>query len=180
MGRTIIKIGFWLIIIGIGIFLAKKGNNIPMKDLMSYFDSLQGLSEALFAIIGVWIGIVFPDVLKELNSLRSINDLKNKSLEFTRLVYPTLASIISIAIIALLRFLYIFKDTFNISYNWIACLKVVLILISYSLTIGLVIALFYAVIPLAIMNYMIIDTSYTKEEIIKRDKLVQKPQNEDD
>lgn len=180
MGRTIIKIGFWLIIIGIGIFLAIKGNNIPIKDLMSYFDSLQGLSEALFAIIGVWIGIVFPDVLKDLNSLRSINDLKNKSLEFTRLVYPTLVSIFSIAIIALLRFLYLFKDSFNIGSNWIACLKVVLILISYSLTMGLVIALFYAVIPLATMNYMIIDTSYTKEEIIKRDKLVQKPNNEDD
>ena len=175
-----IKIFIWLIIIGFGIFLACFGNNIPMKDLMAYFESLQGLSEALFAIIGIWLGIVYPDVLKDLSTLKTIEDIKSKNIEFYRLVFPTLASIVAIGLIAIIRFLYLYKDSFGIASSWIIGIKAFAIILSYCLTIGLVLALFYAVIPLATMHYMISDTSYTKKEIIERDKLVQKPQNEDD
>ncbi len=174
------RIIIWLIIIGFGIFLACTGTNLPMKDLMAYFESLQGLSEALFAIIGIWLGVVYPDVLKDLSTLKTIEDIKSKSIEFYRLVFPTLTSIVVIGLTAIIRFLYLYKDSFRIASSWIIGIKSFAIILSYCLTIGLVFALFYAVIPLATMHYMISDTSYTKKEIIERDKLVQKPQNEDD
>ena len=157
-----------------GLFCTICGDDIPISVQMEYFGHLLSLSETLFAIVGVWLGVVYPEILTELNNLKTVKEIKSKSLEFKRLVYPSLASLLSIAAISCIRFFYLFKGILPIKVKAIPYIRMAGISAAYILTIGLLVAFFFTLAPLATMHCLTDQKSELKQEIIERNKLVQK------
>lgn len=88
----------------------KYGKNIPLKDQWPLFEALRNTSAIIFAVIGAWFAIVYPERLQFKKSEKKENN-KNKENNFDRFFHPLISSSIVLIIILLLSItLPIFKS----------------------------------------------------------------------
>lgn len=79
------------------------GKHIPLKDQWVLFEALRNTSAIIFAVIGAWFAIVYPERLKFKKSQKTNGD--NRETNFDRFFHPLISSSIVLVIILILSIL---------------------------------------------------------------------------
>lgn len=90
--RKIIKPVAWIVTIAIVIFAAWCGRNIPFSKQWPLFEALRTTAAIIFAVIGAWLAIIYPERLKlSYKSTKSgnISDADNSGELFAPVVNST-------------------------------------------------------------------------------------------
>lgn len=169
-----------LLLLGISLIAAILiGPTINFGEQWKIFEALKGSGEVLFAIIGVWLSIVYPDVLKDLHATKSLSEIWTEKNKFLKLIFPAMVSMISIVLVILLQWLAPIGKAFPFLIGYKSILRGGTFFLISLLTLEQITAFFVALIPLGKMEFDTRQLAESKQEDIDRNKLVQK-ENETD
>jgi hypothetical protein len=75
------------------------GREIAIEAQLPIFDSLRDTASIIFGIMGIWIAVLFPDVLQSLFSAQKSSPAQDKLGTMRRLIAPMLISTIVLIIV---------------------------------------------------------------------------------
>lgn len=90
--------------LAVGIVCFWFGKNIPVSEQLPLFDSLRETASIIFTVMGIWIAVIFPEVLQRLAHPRAgARSEKEKNYNTVRkLIFPMILSTFVIGIVLLL------------------------------------------------------------------------------
>lgn len=104
-----IKIIFYGIFLLLTPIFAIYGKNVPFNDQKDILDSLKDTASIIFAILGAWIAVIYPQDLQKILKVQTIAEKENE-LVFEKLIYSLIlvttvliVMIISLPIINLIK-----------------------------------------------------------------------------
>ncbi|NLD09852.1 MAG: hypothetical protein GX667_09740 [Xanthomonadaceae bacterium] len=100
------------------------GENIPVAQQLSQYDRLQNISAIVITIIGIWIAVIYPYYLKNLQTRR---DGKN-FINFEELIFPIKSSILILIAILLIRLIIPYLFSLDLSLK----IRIIFRSLSYS------------------------------------------------
>lgn len=134
--KTYIKVFGCSIFIIIVILSVKFGGQIPFKDQLPIYDGLRNTSAIIFAVMGAWISILYPNKLSAAFSKAANPNKKAEIEDIKRLFKPMIYSTIILMIVICMSFivplakqitfLLTYKETFRaISFTIITTLSII-------------------------------------------------------
>lgn len=81
-----IKIIFYLIFLLITPIFFVYGKNVPFSDQKDILDSLKDTASIIFAILGAWIAVIYPNDLQKILKVQTLEEQESE-LVFEKLIY---------------------------------------------------------------------------------------------
>lgn len=103
--KTSIKIIAYTIFIVIVFLSVKLGDKIPFKDQLPIYDGLRNTSAIIFAVMGAWISILYPNKLSTAFSKVDKSNKKTEIEDIKRLFKPMIYSTIILMIVICMSFI---------------------------------------------------------------------------
>lgn len=141
--RMWIKIAFAIVF---SIFCFKHGIKIPFDAHIKIYDTLLTASGILFGVFGLWVSILYPDILtKSLDEKRMNENPSDISAKANQLLQPMFFSLLLFLIMIFVEFLAPFIRVLDISPDTRLVIKGISASVASLIFVALVISIFQAI-----------------------------------
>jgi len=150
------------------------GGELTASELEEIITNLKGSAEVLFGIIGIWLSILFPEVLTKLSVASSINELFEESKKYKRLILPIMTSIVTICFIIGFQVLLPPIKRIDFVLKHATSMKQIGFAVALFGSLELIFSYVISIFPVLEMTRRVDSTEIIKHDVLERDKQIQK------
>lgn len=91
------------------------GRDIPFQAQKELLEPLLGIAGIIFGVLGIWVGILYPEIISKAKDINSPTDANAVNKELGNLIFPLVVSLVLLIIIILLLYIAPILKSFRFS-----------------------------------------------------------------
>ena len=112
-----------LCLLGIMVFSFFIGRNIPFHSQKELLEPLLGIAGIVFGVLGIWLGILYPDLISNASKFESSSEGRQINKEANDIIFPFVFSLLLLIVFIVLLYLEPVLKSFGFSENCVPCFR---------------------------------------------------------